>query len=98
MKRCLTIEEEIFINQFSQNIHSLETMNEWFNSHGITDKKDIIYNLLNMVIQSRPTYEDISESAFSIKKNTSSSAIKLLNRISHLLNSVMRFVIYLKKN
>ena len=51
MKRCLTTDEEIFINQFSQNLHSLEDINNWFFSYDLENKRDIISNLLNIVIQ-----------------------------------------------
>ena len=65
MKRCLTTDEEIFINQFSQNLHSLEDINNWFFSYDLENKRDIISNLLNIVIQSHPTYDDIESAATS---------------------------------
>ena len=80
MRRFLNINEEIFLNQFSQGLVTLEKMNEWFTAYDLLNKKDIIYNLLNMVIQSHPTYDEIESSAISLNKITSSSAVKLLNR------------------
>lgn len=80
MNRALTIEEEIFLNQFSQNLHSLDEMNRWFESYDLLNKRDIISNLLNMVIQAHPCYDDIAISATQIKKDKSTSAIMLLNR------------------
>ena len=80
MKRCLTTDEEIFINQFSQNLHSLEDINNWFFSYDLENKRDIISNLLNIVIQSHPTYDDIESAAISLNKSRSASAVKLLNR------------------
>ena len=80
MKRHLTIEEEIFLNQFSQGIHTLDEMKEWFESYEIHDKRDIIENLFNLMLQSHPKIEDIESSALSIGKIRSSSAIMLLNR------------------
>lgn len=80
MKRCLTTDEEIFINQFSQNLHSLEDINNWFFSYDLENKRDIISNLLNIVIQSHPTYDDIESAAISLNKSRSVSAVKLLNR------------------
>lgn len=76
MNRCLTIDEEIIINQFSQGIHSLDDMNIWFDSYDYLNKKDIMENLLTMVIQSHPTIDDIEHVAIILgKKNTSSAAI-----------------------
>lgn len=80
MNRNLTIDEEIFLNQFTQGLYPLERMVDWFKQYDLENKKNIIFNLLNMVIQSHPTYEEIEAAAKSIKKSTSSSAIKLLNR------------------
>ena len=80
MRRFLNIDEEIFLNQFSQGLVSLEKMNSWFEKYDIINRKDIIHNLLNMMIQSHPTYEEIESAAKSIKKVTSSAATKLLNR------------------
>ena len=76
MRRCLNIDEEIFLNRFSQGLVSLKNMNIWFENYDIMNKKDIIYNLLNMMIQSHPTYEEIELAAKSIKK---SSHLLLLN-------------------
>lgn len=80
MKRRLTIDEEIFLNQFTQNIHSLDKMNKWFDSYTLLDKRDIIENLFNIVIQSHPTIEDIESSAIALKKIKSSSATILLSK------------------
>lgn len=80
MKRHFTIDEEILINQFTQQIHSFESMEKWFNSYSITDKREIILNLLDMVIQAHPTYEEIFLAADKLKKSSSPSAIKLLNK------------------
>lgn len=67
MNRCLTLDEEIYINQFSQGIHSIADMNVWFDKYSLNDKKDIVYNILNLVIQSHPSDIEIRE------------AIKILN-------------------
>ena len=80
MKRVLTIDEEIFLNQFSQGLHSLDKMNQWFEVYDLSDKRDIMENLMNMVIQAHPYYDDIKEAAWNIKKETSTSAVMLLNR------------------
>lgn len=80
MKENFTIEEEIFINQFSQQLHSLEEMRGWFNLHCFEDKKDILKLLLLLVIQSHPTYNEIEDSAISLKKLSSTPATKLLNK------------------
>jgi len=61
MKRCLTINEEILINQFSQGLILFDEMDVWFKKHDLQNKKDILHNLLNMVIQSHATYEEIEE-------------------------------------
>lgn len=79
MKKSLTMEEEIFINQFTQKLHSLETMEKWFVQKDEPYKREIILNLLNMVIQSHPTYEEMSTAIAYLKKNSSTSAVKLLN-------------------
>ena len=80
MKRCLTMQEQIFINQFSQSIHTLDEMKVWFDSQNISDKRDIMENLFNMMLQSHPTIEDIKSSALEINKSKSSSASMLLNK------------------
>lgn len=80
MKRCLTVDEEIFLNQFLQGLFSLEQMNEWFDKHDKLERKNIINNLFYMFVQSHPTYAEIEEAALSIKKVKSTPAIKLLNR------------------
>ena len=80
MNRCLTIDEEIIIYQFVQELSTVEQMKEWFESYGYSDKKDIIHNLLNIVIQSHPTYEEIQMSAIQLKKLRSPSAVKLLSQ------------------
>lgn len=80
MKRNFNIEEEILINQFSQGLVTIEEMNKWFATYDLLNKKDIIHNLLNLVIQSHPTYDEIESSAILLNKITSSSAVKLLNR------------------
>ncbi len=79
MNRFLTIDEEIFLNQFSQGIHSLDEMNAWFELYDLQGKRDIMDNLLNMVIQAHPTYDDIKLSATILGKEKSSSAVMLLN-------------------
>lgn len=80
MDRCLRIDEEIFLNQFTQNIHSLETMNEWFESYDKLDKKVIMRALFYMVVQAHPTYEDLESSVEKLQKRKSPSAVKLLNK------------------
>ena len=80
MKRVLTIDEEIFLNQFSQGIHSLDEMNHWFETHDLQNKRDIMENLFNMVVQSHPRYDDIQESIIYLKKEKTSSAVMLTNR------------------
>lgn len=80
MKRCLTIDEEIFINQFTQGINNLQDMNEWFKSYDLSNKRDLLANLLYMVLQSQPTYDEIEASAMFLKKLKSPSAVILLNK------------------
>ena len=80
MKRCLSIEEEIFLNQFVQNIHSLDEMNAWFKAYEISERRDVIENLLNMVIQSHPTMEELETSICAIGKLNSSTANILLSK------------------
>ena len=80
MKRFLTIEEEIFINQFSQDIHTLDEMKEWFDTYDVSDRRDIMANLFNMVLQSHPTIEDIEYSANKLGKSKSTCATMLLNK------------------
>lgn len=80
MNRPFTINEEIFINQFSQRIHTLKTMEKWFDKYSVSDKRNIILNLLGMVIQAHPTYEEISLAVDKLGKKSSPSAVKLLNK------------------
>lgn len=75
-----SINEKILINQFVQGLHSLQELNLWFEDFDTVNKRNIIYNLLYIFIQAHPTYEEIEESAVSLKKVRSSSAVKLLNR------------------
>ena len=80
MRRNLTIEEEIVLNQFSQNIYDIKHMVEWFESYDIINKRDIMGNLFNMMLQSHPTIDDIESSAMFLGKLRSSSAVVLLNK------------------
>lgn len=80
MPENLTIHEEIFINQYAQHIHSLETMDQWFNSKDIFYKKKIVHGLLLMVIQAHPTYEEIFDASVELKVERSPVAVKLMNK------------------
>lgn len=77
--RCLTIAEEIFLNQFSQGLHMLDEMDLWFELYDLLNKRAIMSNLFNMVLQAHPTVDDIRFSAESLGKVKSSSAVMLLN-------------------
>lgn len=79
MLRYLNIDEEIFINQFSQGLHKLNDMDEWFERYDEVDKKAIISNLLNMVVQSHATVDEIRSAAELIGKEKSPATIKLMN-------------------
>ncbi len=68
------------MNQFTQKIHSLEEMNKWFESYDLLDKKAILCNLFNMVVQAHPTYEELVSSIEALNKRNSPSAVKLLNK------------------
>lgn len=80
MKRSLTVDEEIILNQFSQRIYSLDEMNYWFETYDLSNKRDIMGNLFYMVIQAHPTYDEIELSALSLRKEKSTSAVMLLNK------------------
>lgn len=80
MKKNFTIEDEIFINQFSQKINNLDEMNKWFFSHNLEEKRNIVKLLIILVVQAHPTYDEIKESADLLQKSSSPSAIKLLNK------------------
>ena len=77
--RYLNLDDEIFLNQFSQNIYSLETVKKWFDAKNHEEKKAIILDVLDMVIQSHPTYEEISCTAEELKLSKTPAAVKLLN-------------------
>ena len=79
MLRNLNINEEIFINQYSQDLHTLKEMDDWFLSYKLNDKKDILHNLIIMVIQSKAGYDDINYAAKLLGLLKSTSAVKLLN-------------------
>lgn len=79
MDRCLTIQEEITINQFSQGIYTLEDMTQWFLKYEQKEKKTIIHGLLSMVIQAGATADDIETAALKTKRRRSDTAVKLLN-------------------
>lgn len=79
MARNLNIDEEIFLNQFTQGMHDLQDMDHWFSQYDKENKSDVLANLLNMVIQSHATLDEIRASAESIRKEKSPSAVKLLN-------------------
>lgn len=80
MNRCLKIDEEIFIYQFTQGIYDLQEMNTWFEDYDLQNKRDILENLFCMVVQSHPTYAELETAATDLKKITSPSAVMLLNR------------------
>lgn len=80
MRIPFTIDEEIFINQYTQHINSLKKLDEWFNLQSVQNKKNTILNVLDMVIQAHPTYDEISLAACTLNKRNSSSATKLLNQ------------------
>lgn len=79
MARNLSIDEAILLNQFTQGLHSIESMEKWFLLYSESDKRDVLFNLLNMVIQSHATPDEILFSAKSIRKERSPSTVKLLN-------------------
>ena len=79
MSRNLTIEEEIYINQFVQQLHSLETMEKWFDLYNYDEKRCVILNLINLVIQAHPTIEEIAYAADQLKMANTPATIKLLN-------------------
>lgn len=80
MKRNFTIDEEIFINQFVQQLHSSEVMEAWFSDRDHAEKREVILNLLNMVVQAHPTDEEIELAARKLGKENSPSAVKLMNK------------------
>ena len=80
MKRAMTIDEAIFLNQFSQGLHSLDEMNDWFEKYDIENKRNVMADLFYMVLQAHPDYDDIESAALFLKKSRTSSAVMLLNR------------------
>ncbi|MBQ5321711.1 MAG: hypothetical protein J6K88_06650 [Oscillospiraceae bacterium] len=80
MNRILNINEEIKLNQFVQNIFTLEEMEAWFLNYNVEDRRSILFALLNMVIQSGATTNDISVAANNIKKGRATPTIMLLNQ------------------
>lgn len=80
MRRSLTIDEEIFLNQFTQKIHTLEEMKLWFEEYDVKNRREIIGNLLNLVIQSHPTIEEMESAAKELNKLKTTSAVILLNK------------------
>jgi len=80
MNRTLNIDEEILINQFVQHIHPLAFMEIWFEQRDATDKKDVLLNLLNLTIQSHPTYDEIRSAAQDLRIESTPAAVKMLNR------------------
>lgn len=80
MKRHFAIGEEIFINQFVQQLHTADVMEAWFSDRDHADKREVILNLLNMVIQAHPTDEEIELAVCQLGKENSPSAVKLMNR------------------
>ena len=79
MNRPFTIEEEIYINQYVQQIHSLDTMEKWFNSYSPEERRCVICNLMNLVIQAHPTTEEISDAAHKLKMLNAPATVKMLN-------------------
>ena len=78
--RYLNLDDEIFLNQFIQNIHSLESVKKWFDTKSHEEKKIIILDVLDMVIQSHPTYEEICYTVEGLKFSKTPTAVKLLNK------------------
>lgn len=79
MYRSLTFDEEVILNQFSQRILSLDDVKSWFLKYSYEEKKNIVYGLLCMVIQSNAVSEDVYFAATYLKKVSSSAAVMLLN-------------------
>lgn len=80
MSKMLNLEQEIFINQFSQNLHTIGEMQEWFLSYSIQERKNIVSGILNMVFQAHPRYAEIEKAVAVSTHRTSSAAQKLLSR------------------
>lgn len=80
MQKPFTIEEEILLNQFTQQIHSLAYMKDWFAVQDDAQKRNTILNLLNMVIQAHPTDREIAAAIQTCKKDASPAAAKLRNK------------------
>lgn len=80
MNKKFAIKDEIFINQFSQQLHTLDEMREWFCLYSQEEKRGVIHNILYMFVQAHPSYEEIEEVAKIINKSKSAPAVKLLNR------------------
>jgi hypothetical protein len=79
MNSVLNINEEIKLNQFVQGIFTLGEMETWFLTYNEQDERSVLFALLNMVIQSGATTDDISVAANNIKKGRATPTIMLLN-------------------
>ena len=49
-----TIRDEIFVNQYVQEIKSIEDLVAWFLSKDDSSKKDMVKAVFSLVIQSHP--------------------------------------------
>ena len=77
--RYLSLDGEIFINQFIQNIHSSENVKKWFDIKNGEEKKKIILDILDMAMQSHPTYEEILCAVEELNFSKTPAAVKILN-------------------
>lgn len=80
MARIMNIQDEILINQFVQHYKKDEELIDWFNTYPIKDKRKIICDILDLVIQAHPTYEEIEIASNNLGLNNSTPFVILSNK------------------
>ena len=79
MYKMLSIQELFKINQYAQNYAPINEAISWFKSCDQKYQQNIVYNLLNLVIQSGAKDTEIYQAACMLKKTKSTAAVMLLN-------------------
>ena len=78
--RYLKLDDEILLNQFIQKICPLEIVNKWFDTKSCEEKRKIVLDVLDMTVQSHPTYDEILYVVEELNVSKTPAAVKILNR------------------
>ena len=106
----MTLEQEILFNQFGQGIVTDQILIKEFNSMGMQDKRNLLRYLVNLIVQSKSTADDIDDAIFKSRlKPTYTPCLlirkgmnhgnyeKIINLPEYEMDKVFRLFIYLFK-